>query len=94
MIQKFSLKNDRQYLYLDFMGRPYRINRKNGVVEWSEDGFHSVTEGNFNESMTIYDVLCYSKDSCSLSGKFLFHQYAEGYCEGESSGSKSVPENR
>lgn len=70
MIQKFSLKNDRQYLYLDFMGRPYRINRKNGVVEWSEDGFHSVTEGNFNESMTIYDVLCYSKDSCSLSGKF------------------------
>ena len=37
MIQKFSLKNDRQYLYLDFMGRPYRINRKNGVVEWSED---------------------------------------------------------
>ena len=70
MIQKFSLKNDRQYLYLDFMGRPYRINRKNGVVEWSEDGFHSAAEADFNESMTIYDVLCYSKDNCSLSGKF------------------------
>ena len=24
----------------------------------------------FTQSMTIYDVLCYSKDSCSLSGKF------------------------
>lgn len=70
MIRKFSLKNDRQYLYLDFMGRTYRINRKNGVVEWSEDEFYSAAEANFNESMTIYDVLCYSKDNCSLSGKF------------------------
>lgn len=70
MIRKFLLKNDGQYLYLDFMGRPYRINRKNGVVEWSEDGFHSAAEADFNESMTIYDVLCYSKDNCSLSGKF------------------------
>ena len=70
MIRKFLLKNDRQYLYLDFMGRTYRINRKNGVVEWSEDEFYSAAEANFNESMTIYDVLCYSKDNCSLSGKF------------------------
>ena len=85
---------DNDHLPGFLVGRPYRINRKNGVVEWSEDGFHSVTEGNFNESMTIYDVLCYSKDSCSLSGKILFHQYAEGYCKGESSGSKSVQKNR
>ena len=39
MIQKFSLKMNRQYLYLDFMERPYRINRKNGVVECLRTGF-------------------------------------------------------
>ena len=33
MIRKFLLKNDGQYLYLDFMGRPYRINRK--TVWWN-----------------------------------------------------------
>ena len=34
MIQKFSLKNDRQYLYLDFMGRPYRL-RAAKTVWWN-----------------------------------------------------------
>lgn len=27
-------------------------------------------EADYNESMTIYDVLCYSKDSCRLSGNY------------------------
>ena len=27
-------------------------------------------EADYNESMTIYDVLCYSKDDCSLSGNY------------------------
>lgn len=60
MIEKFKLDFDEAYLYLSFVCRDYRINRKNGIVEWSEDGFQSVTEGDYNESMTIYDVLCYS----------------------------------
>lgn len=70
MIEKFKLDFDEAYLYLEFVCRKYRVNRKNGVVEWSEDGFRSVEEADYNESMTIYDVLCYSGDECCLSGKF------------------------
>lgn len=70
MIRKFSLDCDEDYIYIDFVRRNYRINRKNGVVEWSADDFHSVTEAGYEESMTIYDVLCCSKDDCRLAGTF------------------------
>lgn len=70
MIQKYSLKFDGEYLYLDFVGRLYRVNRRNGIVEWSEDHFSTVAEGDYNESMTIYDVLCYAREDCSLSGRY------------------------
>lgn len=78
MIQKFKLNFDEDFLYLDFMCRNYRINRKNGIVEWTKDCFHSVIEADYNESMTIYDVLCYSKDNCQLSGNFCPIHMAKG----------------
>ena len=37
MIAKFSLKHDPSWLYLSFVKRIYRINRKSGNVQWSED---------------------------------------------------------
>lgn len=70
MIRKFSLKNNREYLYIYFCGRQYRVGRTTGIVEWSEDGFRTCVLGDFNESMTIYDVLCYSKPDCCLSGEY------------------------
>jgi hypothetical protein len=70
MIRKFRLNHDADYLYIRFCGRPYRISRTSGIVEWSEDGFVSCTEGDFNESMTVYDVLCYSRPELSLSGEY------------------------
>ena len=70
MIEKYSLKNDKKYLYLDFVLRHYRINRKNGIVEWSDDCFINCTEADYNETMTIYDVLCYAKNTACLSGKY------------------------
>ena len=70
MIQKFQLEHDEEYLYIPFTDRDYRINRKDGVVEWTQDGFITTVLADFNESMTIYDVLCYSKPDCKLSGKF------------------------
>ena len=60
MIRKFSLRNDASYIYINFMSREYRIDRKTGVVEWSENDFSTSVEADFNESMTIYDILCYS----------------------------------
>lgn len=70
MIRKFSLRNDESYIYIVFLFREYRIDRITGVVEWSEDGFSTSIEADYNESMTIYDVLCYSKDDCCLSGNY------------------------
>lgn len=70
MIRKFSLKHDEDYLYIEFVKKDFRINRHNGVVEWTDDGFQTAAEAGYNESMTIYDVLCYSKDDCHLAGSF------------------------
>ena len=71
MIQKFSLKHDEQYLYINFIGHFYRINRQTGLLEWSEDGFVTCVEGDFNEALTIYDLLCDSKENCRASGDFI-----------------------
>lgn len=70
MIRKFDLVHDADYLYLRFCGRPYRIGRTSGIVQWSEDGFSTCTDGDFSESMTLYDILCYSKEDCRLSGEY------------------------
>lgn len=70
MIHKFALENDADYLYIRFCGRPYRVGRTTGIVEWSEDNFQTCHEGDFSESMSIYDVLCCSKPDCCLSGEF------------------------
>lgn len=70
MIRKFHLEYDEQYLYLMFVKRKYRINRSSGKVEWSEDEFIHTTAADYNEAMSIFDVLCYSKHNCHLSGRY------------------------
>ncbi len=70
MIRKFSLRHDDEYLYIEFLGHDYRINRRTGIVEWSDDNFLTCTEADFNESMTLYDLFCCSKDELHLSGKY------------------------
>ena len=70
MIQSFHMKYDEQYLYIKFVGRDHRINRLNGRVEWSVDEFLHCAAADYNASMSIFDVLCCSKDGCCLSGHF------------------------
>ena len=62
MIHKYSLDHNSDWLYITFINRTYRINRKTGSVQWADNDFEIVHEANHNEAMTIYDVLCYSKD--------------------------------
>lgn len=71
MIQKFSLEADEEYLYINFISHLYRIHRKTGYLEWSEDDFQTCTEGDFNEALTIYDLLCDSKENCKVSGEYI-----------------------
>ena len=71
MIRKFSLQYDESYLYITFLGHLYRIHRKNGYLEWSEDDFATCTEGDFNEALTIYDLLCDSKEHCCAAKEYI-----------------------
>ena len=71
MINKYSLEHDSGWLYITFINRIYRINRKTGNVQWSADKFETVCEAGHDETMTIYDVLCYADDACYLSHEFV-----------------------
>ena len=64
MVRKFALEHDEKYLYIFFIGRKYRINRTTGEITWSVDKFQTEENANYNEAMTIYDVLCNSKEYC------------------------------
>ena len=69
-VQKFGLKADADDLYLNFCSRDYRIDRKSGVVRWSEDGFLTCTEAGFNEVLTIFDLLFDSAPDCTPDGSY------------------------
>ena len=70
MIQKFGLRHDENTLSIELMAREHRIDRKTGVITWSDDGFLTSAEADFDSSLTIYDVLCDSKPDCHLSGRY------------------------
>ena len=67
MIEKFHLAHDTNFIYIRFLSQDYRINRRTGRVERLPEAVHA----GFNETMTIFDVLCESKPDCRLSGEFV-----------------------
>lgn len=69
MVEKFHLDGDDTYLYLTCIGRPYRIERRTGALQWLDGAGQSHAAG-FNDGMTIYDILCYSRPDCRLSGQY------------------------
>lgn len=71
MIQRFHLQYDRDYIYMNFLSHKYRINRINGKVTWSDNDFINSAEADYNEAMTLYDVLCNSKTDCYECGEFV-----------------------
>ena len=71
MIQKFSLDSDDDFLYIRFISHLYRIHRRTGFLEWSEDQFITCVEGDFYETLTIYDLLCDSKDHCKAAEDYI-----------------------
>ena len=70
MIRKFRLRNTPEHLFITFTGEGYRVDRRTGKVErFPPEGGAPVPAG-FNESMTVFDVLCSSKPDCRLSGEY------------------------
>ena len=44
MIHKYSLDYNSDWLYITFINRTYRINRKTGSVQWSDNDFEIIHE--------------------------------------------------
>lgn len=71
MIRKLGLASDETYLYLPFLGLEYRIHRSSAAVE-KRAGDGPYEDGNsFNEVLTLFDVLCDSKDGATLAGTWV-----------------------
>ena len=90
MLRRFCLESDEGYIYIEFMLRRYRIGRRTGVVEWSCDGFGTACEADYNESMTIYDLLCFPSDGCVLSGRYCPANQLRGTVISAGSGSEML----
>lgn len=71
MIRRFSLRSDAQSLYIVFAGRQYRIDRTSGRVQWQEQDTAVFHDADYNETMTIYDVLCGGKRDCRAAGTWI-----------------------
>ena len=71
MTEKFQLPCDEEYIYVTFVSSLYRINRKTGEIQVQEPETKDWRQTDYNEAMSIYDVLCDSKSDCHLSGKFV-----------------------
>lgn len=70
MIDKFHLRHTPEHLFITFVGENYRIDRLTGKVERCAADGTACAHAGFNESMTIFDVLCCSKPDCRLSGEY------------------------
>lgn len=66
IIKQWQLKQDEDWLYLDFLSMPYRICRKTGIVERCRDN----TQAGHGEVLSIFDLLCHEGEYKTLSGHF------------------------
>lgn len=69
MKEKFHLQSDEGYLYLPFLDESYRISRQDGRIEKQSSGDYAVCM-DYNVVMTIYDILCCSREHPVLSGEW------------------------
>ena len=59
LIEKYGLTHNEEYLYLKYVGTEYRINRRDGAIEYVADGEWKDCK-EYTMVMTIYDFLCCS----------------------------------
>lgn len=67
LIARCRLQHDENYLYLNFLGDPWRIERVSGNTECMARG---IVQGNFSQALSIYDYLCREEPLPALSGRF------------------------
>ena len=69
LIKKLKAKADEQYIYVQFLRDPYRLDRNTGDVERYLEG--KWVDGNsFGEVMTLLDLICDSREDRWLTGRW------------------------
>lgn len=66
MLKAWPLRHDKKYIYMDFLGRSYRICRSSGAVYRLGDG----SQAGFEEVLSIFDLLCHESDQKTVTGRF------------------------
>ena len=64
LIRQWNLRHDEAALYLTFFGSAYTICRKTGAITCGD------TQAGFEETLTIFDLLCHSDGTAGISGNF------------------------
>ena len=59
---RFGLETDEEYMNFSFLGLPARVSLKTGLVECFDPELQKFTEAGFDEAMTVYDLMCWSKE--------------------------------
>ena len=67
--KKFNLDLDEHYLYINFIGQKYRLNRQNGSIQYLSKN-NTYINATYNEVMSILDLFDYSKEHLHLSGNW------------------------
>ena len=81
MVKKYGLRQDENFTYIPFLGMTYRICKQTGAVE-RMDG----KTANFEESLTVYDILCYARQDASLAGEFCSVMQLDGIAKSSNPG--------
>lgn len=67
MIERYGLRYDDEYIYIDFLSEAFRIHRKSAVVTCLSAPDQPA---GFFEALAIYDYLCRDNALTALSGRF------------------------
>lgn len=71
LIKRFGLEADALFLYPEFLGSACRIERASGACECYDAQSDMFREASFEEALTVYDLLCYSKPYAKPAGSFV-----------------------
>lgn len=79
---KYGFAFDDDYFYVPYLFEEWRVNRHTGVAEGSKDHFLHVHQGSFNETLTIFDLLCCGKKEIVLAGTYARTNSLKGTIKG------------
>ncbi len=68
LLRKFQMEADDAYFYIPFLGRPYRLDRRTGDLEYREGNVWR-SGNSHGEVMTLLDILCDSRADRCLTGR-------------------------